>query len=134
MKKVIIHLLVILILAGCLNNSRIRREGFSSGKLTVYVYEFIPENRENTDERIMKILREKLDYRALMLMACYVSIHLERNKISKTNDNLLNKAINETLASANILYFSCDDSSYCEAAAEYDAGELLQTLELINNQ
>ena len=111
-----------------------RYEGFNNTILSVYVTEYIPQTEYNPPEKTLSILTNKANYRAFQIMACYVSIHLDRKKASPAGDDLLNSTLNEIISNGKIIYSSCNDESDCEASAEYDVKKLFDVIDNINNQ
>ena len=108
-------------------------EGFEGNKLTVFISEFIPEEK-NTDSLLYPILTEKLSQRAFVILASYVSINLNKSKASSANDQLLNNTINLILSQGRIVRYSFNENSYCEAFAEYEVSGFYKIINEINNQ
>jgi hypothetical protein len=108
-------------------------EGFNGNTLTVFIIEFIPEEI-NTEAALSPQLQEKLNQRAFIILASYVSININRSKVSPANDRLLNNIITSTLSQGRIVQFSFNEKGYCEAFAEYDISSFFKILNEINNQ
>lgn len=108
-------------------------EGFSGNTLTVLIIEFIPEEK-NTEAALRPLLLEKLNQRAFIILASYVSININRSKVSAATDRLLNDIISSTLSQGRIVQFSFNEKGYCEAFAEYDMTGFFKVMNEINNQ
>ncbi|HPS56530.1 MAG TPA: hypothetical protein PK514_00355 [Spirochaetota bacterium] len=109
-------------------------EGFKGNMLTVFISEFIPDDKKNSGGQLSPILMDKLNQRAFMILACYVSISVNRSKVSSSNDLLLNKVINSTLSQGRIIQYRFNEKGYCEVFAEYDISVFLSAVDDINNK
>jgi hypothetical protein len=109
-------------------------EGISGETLKVTVYEFFLFEEKATSEDVKNQIMERLNQRAALIIASHISMSLSRDKISKSNDTLLNTAIDEIIQSGRLTDYSCGENNYCSAYSEYNIEGLKQTLELINNQ
>jgi hypothetical protein len=109
-------------------------EGISGETLKVTVYEFFLFEEKATSEDVKNQIMGRLNQRAALLIASHISMSLSRDKISKSNDTLLNTAIDEIIQSGRLTDYSCGENNYCSAYSEYNIAGLKQTLELINNQ
>ena len=115
-------------------NKKILYEGFNGQCLIVYISEFLPEEKQDTPEQISSHLTEKLNQRAFLILACYVSINIDRTKVSASNDRLLNDMINSILSKGHIVEYSFNGRGYCEAYGEYEVSAFYQLINKINNQ
>jgi len=115
-------------------NKKILYEGFNGQCLIVYISEFLPEEKQDTPEQISSHLTEKLNQRAFLILACYVSINIDRTKVSASNDRLLNDMINSILSKGHIVEYSFNEKGYCEAYGEYEISAFYQLIDKINNQ
>lgn len=107
-------------------------EGFDCSRLIVFISELIPEKQNITDDQLSAILTAKLNQRASVILACYVSININRSKVSSSNDLILNNTINETLSHGKIIRYSFNERGYCEAWGEYDIEGFLKIIDGIN--
>lgn len=132
LKKILLIITVIAVISCSINQNRsILYEGFNGNRLTVFIARFIP--RESAPDQITEILIKNLNDRAFMILACYVSLNIERSKISATNDGILNKIIGETVSRGKIIKYSFNENGLCEAFAEYDISDFINTLNKIND-
>ena len=131
LKKILLIITVIAVISCSINQNRsILYEGFNGNRLTVFITRFVP--RENTPAQITEILMSSLNERASIILACYVSLNIERSKISATNDGILNKIIGETVSRGKIIKYSFNENGLCEAFGEYDIGDFMNTLNRTN--
>ena len=119
----------------CISTGKIKilYEGFEGNKLTVFISEFIPEKKQ-TEAQLSTLLQEKLNQRAFIILACYVSININRSKVSSPNDQMLNDTINSAIAHGAIIQYSFNEEGYCEAFAEYELSGFFKVIDEINNQ
>ncbi len=130
-----IHIILVILTLSC-NSPGSRKlfyEGFNGNRLIVFVSEFIPEEK-NTDAQLSIILMDKLNQRAFMILACYVSININRLKVSPSNDQMLNNTITAALSQGTVVQYSFNEKGYCEALAEYDISDFFKVIDKINNQ
>ena len=109
-------------------------EGITGNILKVTISEFFPFEDNETDESIKIRINEKLSQRASLIIACHVTMNLERSRISGNVDITINKLINEAVESGKMTGFECNENNYCAANGEYDITELQKNLESINNK
>ena len=132
LKKILLIIPAIAVISCSLNqNKSILYEGFNGNRLTVFITRFVP--RENTPDQITETLMNSLNERAFTILACYVSLDIEQSKISATNDAILNKTIGETVSRGKIIKYSFNENGLCEAFAEYDISDFINTLNKIND-
>jgi len=138
MKKLLVilsNLALFLFFAGCITNRNIEQwEGISADTLKISISEFFPldENAEAESSKIQ--IKERLNQRASLLIASYITINLPRNKISESNDQLFNKLISEIISNGKVVNIECSENYYCSASSEYNISELKKSLEQINKQ
>lgn len=109
-------------------------EGITGNVLKVTISEFFPFEDNETDESIKIRINEKLSQRASLIIACHITMNLERSRISNDVDITINKLINEAVAGGKMTGFECNENNYCTANSEYDITELQTNLDLINKQ
>ena len=111
-----------------------RWEGISGDTLKVTIYEFFLFEEKATSEEVKNQIMAKLNQRAALLIASHLSMNLSRDKISSSNDLILNRTIDEIIQSGKLTDYICSENNYCSAYSEYNVAGLHRTLELINNQ
>jgi hypothetical protein len=109
-------------------------EGITGETLKVTVYEFFLFEENASSEEIKNHIMIRLNQRAALLIASHLSMNLSRDKISKSNDIILNNKINEIIESGKLTDYICSENNYCSANSEYNVGGLQKILESINNQ
>lgn len=108
-------------------------EGISDNTLIIIISEFFPFEEHISNEAIKSQIIERLNQRASLVIASYISLNLSRNKISNDNDIILNNLMNEIISRGKLLRLDCSENNYCSANGEYDIAELKKKLESINN-
>lgn len=133
LKKITLYVFII-ILFSCNTGSNRKNsyEGFNGNRLVVFVSELIPEKQSITDDQLSAVLMEKLNQRASVILACYVSININRAKVSSSSDLALNKTINETIYHGKIIHYSFNERGYCDAFGEYDISNVFEVIKNIN--
>ncbi len=109
-------------------------EGISGNTLRVYISEFFPFEENVTGNDIQNLIKERLNQRATLIIASNISINLDRSKITKETDIILNKLINDTISKSRVGSYDCSENNLCTAFGEYDITEILQNLESINTE
>jgi len=109
-------------------------EGISENIMKITISEYFPFEENAGNDYIKSQIKGKLDQRASLIIASYISINLLRNKISHDTDVTLNNLINETITKGKLLNFNCSENNYCTAYGEYNITELQKNLKIINNQ
>ena len=109
-------------------------EGITGNTLKVTISEFFPFEDNETDESIKIRINEKLNQRASLIIACHITLNLDRSRISGNVDVTINKLINEAVTGGRMTGFECNENNYCAAHGEYDITELQENLESINKQ
>jgi hypothetical protein len=127
-------LIIYLLACASLNPTNGQWEGISGDTLRIIISEFFPLEENVTDEYISKILKQRLDQRASLIIASYISINLSRNKVSTEVDVTLNSLINKSISQGKLINFHCRENNYCTAYADYDISEIIKNLSIINNQ
>jgi hypothetical protein len=133
---IIIQIFFIISLISCIsfNTSNEQMEGITDNTLKIIIAEFFPFEEKSSNEKIESVLKQKLNERASLVIASYISINLSRNKISPKVDITLNNLINEVLAQGKLINYHCTENNHCTAHAEYNINELIKNLSSINNQ
>jgi hypothetical protein len=126
----------LVLLTGCtgMQNGSEAWEGISGETLKVTIYEFFLFEEKATSEEVKNQIMVKLNQRAALLIASHLSINLSRDKISSSNDLILNRTIDEIIQSGKLADYSCSENNYCSANGEYNVAGLYETLEMIHNQ
>ena len=109
-------------------------EGISDNSLRVIISEFFPLEENLTADDIHNQIKERLNQRASLIIASYISINLPRNKISNETDNTFNKLINEIITDGKQIKYDCSESNYCTGSSEYNIKDLHSFLESLNKQ
>lgn len=127
--------IIILIYAACIApETKEQWEGITGNTLKITISEFFPFEDNETDENLKTRINEKLNQRASLIIACHITMNLDRSRISNTVDITINKLINEAVTGGKMTGSECNENSYCTAHGEYDITELQKNLELINKQ
>jgi len=123
-------------LAGCSSYKTTAEqwEGISGNTLIIFISEFFPFDENISSEDIKNQVTERLNQRASLIIASYISLNLSRDKISHDTDTTLNNLMNDTISSGKLLKFDCSEYNYCTANSVYDIAELQKNLESINNR
>ncbi len=116
------------------SNEQLVNEGFQGEILYVYIYEFIPDHYNYKIEKLQSLISERLNDRAFRILACYVSLHLNRDKVSGSTDEILNKTVQQILSERHLIRSDCYDNGYCDAFAEYNVKKLFDEIDVINNR
>ena len=124
-------ILILLFASGCrsFNADSEKWEGISGNVLKVTVSEFFPFNENVTNENIEAAIKDRLNQRASLIIASYITINLPRNTISHDTDILLNNLINNIINDGKVINYECNDYNYCSAHSEYNITELQNNLE-----
>jgi hypothetical protein len=137
MKKIItaiFSIMVSLVSCSSYNKDTAAWEGISDNGLHIIISEFFPFDEKATNNQIMAIVKQRLDARASLIMASYISINLTRDQISIKNDTALNDLINNAVSSGKLISYHCSENNHCTASGEYNITELLKKLSVINNK
>ena len=126
----------LVMLTGCtgMQNGSESWEGISGETLKVTIYEFFLFEEKATSEEVKNQIMVRLNQRAALLIASHLSMYLSRDKISSSNDLILNKTIDEVIQSGKLTDYFCSENNYCSAYSEYNVAGLHRNLKLINNQ
>jgi len=129
-------ILLLIFSTGCgsFNNTPEQWEGISGNSMIIIISEFFPFEENISTDDIKKQIIERLNQRASLVVASYISINLSRNKISHQNDITLNNLINDTISSGKLLKYDCSENNYCTSDGGYNITELQKNLETINKQ
>ncbi len=139
MKKILLiinYIFILLYLSGCGSYKTVTEqiEGISDYTLTIIISEFFPFEENTTGDEIKKQITESLNQRASLIIACYVSLNLSRDKISRENDAVLNNLINYTISGGKLIKSECSESNYCTATGEFNISSLKDALESMNGK
>ena len=135
-KIFLMFLIIVLCQINCMNykTDPVSWEGISDNTMKITISEFFPIEENESNEKIKNQIKEKLNQRASLIIASYISINLPRNRISHETDVNLNNLINEAIKNGKLLNYDCSENSYCTAHGEYDITELQKNLKLLNTQ
>ena len=95
-------------------------EGFSGDKMRVVISEFFIPDEKNPTAIPEQLIRERVIQRASLLLASYVNITLQRDKVSPESDSLFNRLIGESLSSPVTVFSECLENNYCTVITEFD--------------
>jgi|GEM_PF-1921103 len=108
------------------------REGLYGTNLHVYVSDTFSMEDEKKGMKIEDYILKRTEIRATALLASYISLNLDRSKISVDTDRVLNLSIINSVKSSKISFMECSESLHCTAEIVYDASPVLNTLKTIN--
>lgn len=137
MNKFVIFLLgFIICLVSCnsYDKNTDRWEGITDDRLQIHLSEFFPLDEKTSKDTIADIIKQRMDARASLILASYISINLARNKISGNNDMILNELIDNTVKKGVLINYLCSENNHCNALGVYNVMELLKRLKIMNNQ
>lgn len=95
-------------------------EGFSGDKMRVVISEFFIPDEKDPSAIPEQMIRERITQRASLLLASYVNINLQRDRVSPESDALFNRLIAESLSSPVTLFSECSENNYCTVISEFD--------------
>ncbi len=129
-------IIVLFFLSGCRFNKDDSEpwEGITGNILKINISEFFPFE-ENIDNAAMKkMISERINQRASLIIASYISMNLPKNQASPDNDAVFNKMMDSIISSGILSEYECYENNYCTAHIEYDISELQKKLEQLNNR
>lgn len=126
----IILIIVLLSLTGCCYSKNVSEpwEGITCNTLKITISEFFPFEENVSTDLVKQQINERLNQRASLIIASYISINMPRNKISRENDLIFNKMIDKIISSGNLSDYECYENNYCRAHINYDISEVQNKL------
>ena len=88
--------------------------------MRVVISEFFIPDEKNPTAIPEQLIRERVIQRASLLLASYVNITLQRDKVSPESDSLFNRLIGESLSSPVTVFSECLENNYCTVITEFD--------------
>ena len=107
-------------------------EGIRGNTLRVAVFQFTAD--EENENKIKENIIEAGKERGALLLVSYASLSMDRTRVSTGSDEILNRAISESIKTGKIIYQEWRESGYTLAFVEFDISLINRTLKIINSR
>lgn len=131
MNRIYIGILIMsLLIPGCASfeQTQYNWEGITDNQLKVTVYEFFLFDDNSGEEKNSVQVRGRVQQRASLLLACFASINLPRDKVTPEVDRIMNILIEKTISEGKFTGYQCNENHYCTASGLYNISEIRKTL------